>query len=75
MRKAAWFLSFLLAMSFGGSASLAQASPEQVRLESKQEAFYTCPMHPEVKSKKPGKCPKCGMNLEKSKKNQGKGRG
>jgi histidinol phosphatase-like enzyme len=24
---------------------------------------YTCPMHPEVKSDKPGKCPKCGMNL------------
>jgi len=27
------------------------------------EKIYTCPMHPEVKSKKPGKCPKCGMNL------------
>jgi hypothetical protein len=26
---------------------------------------YTCPMHPEVKSDKPGKCPKCGMSLEK----------
>ena len=26
---------------------------------------YTCPMHPEVTSDKPGKCPKCGMNLEK----------
>src|SRR3990167_1625791 len=24
---------------------------------------YTCPMHPEVKSDKPGKCPKCGMTL------------
>jgi len=24
---------------------------------------YTCPMHPEVTSDKPGKCPKCGMNL------------
>lgn len=24
---------------------------------------YTCPMHPEVKSDKPGRCPKCGMNL------------
>lgn len=26
---------------------------------------YTCPMHPEVKSDKPGKCSKCGMNLVK----------
>lgn len=25
--------------------------------------FYTCEMHPEVKSDKPGKCPKCDMNL------------
>ena len=28
--------------------------------------YYSCPMHPEVKSDKPGKCPKCGgMDLEK----------
>lgn len=35
---------------------------------AKQEAakeVYTCPMHPDVKSDKPGKCPQCGMNLEK----------
>ena len=25
---------------------------------------YTCPMHPEVVSDKPGKCPQCGMDLE-----------
>jgi RND family efflux transporter MFP subunit len=25
--------------------------------------IYTCLMHPEVKSDKPGKCPKCGMDL------------
>ena len=24
---------------------------------------YTCSMHPEVVSDKPGKCPKCGMDL------------
>lgn len=28
---------------------------------------YTCPMHPEVISDKPGKCPKCGMDLVEKK--------
>jgi hypothetical protein len=25
--------------------------------------IYTCPMHPEIRSDKPGNCPKCGMPL------------
>jgi Heavy metal binding domain len=28
---------------------------------------YTCPMHPEVRSDKAGKCSKCGMELVKKK--------
>lgn len=28
---------------------------------------YTCSMHPEVTSDKPGKCPKCGMDLVEKK--------
>jgi len=36
-----------------GSASAKSATGE-----------YTCPMHPEVTQKGPGKCPKCGMALE-----------
>lgn len=35
-----------------------------LRLGDSQKATrYTCSMHPEVVSDKPGKCPKCGMNL------------
>ncbi len=30
-------------------------------------SIYSCPMHPEVRSDKPGKCPKCGMTLVKKK--------
>lgn len=35
--------------------------------ESFYSAIYVCPMHPEVKSEKSGKCPECGMKLEKKK--------
>ena len=34
----------------------------------KMQMEYTCPMHPEVQSEKPGKCPKCGMALVEVKK-------
>lgn len=27
-------------------------------------ARYQCPMHPDVRSDKPGRCPKCGMSLQ-----------
>lgn len=30
---------------------------------SQPAAAYVCPMHPEVVSDAPGKCPKCGMKL------------
>jgi uncharacterized membrane protein YraQ (UPF0718 family) len=31
--------------------------------EDGEVATYTCPMHPEVRSSTPGRCPKCGMDL------------
>ena len=31
----------------------------------KHGEIYTCSMHPQIKSDKPGKCPICGMTLVK----------
>jgi len=38
------------------------AADEQARDKDKKRK-YTCPMHPEVVTDHPGKCPKCGMTL------------
>lgn len=35
----------------------------QPKVHTQSHSAYTCPMHPEVISDKPGKCPKCGMEL------------
>ncbi len=36
---------------------------ERMKGDGKGDAAYTCPMHPEIQRDKPGKCPKCGMEL------------
>jgi Cu+-exporting ATPase len=40
------------------------ASPAGASTAPASGAKYTCPMHPEVKSDRPGSCPICGMALE-----------
>ena len=37
--------------------------PAKNQAVSQPGKSYTCPMHPEVKSGRPGQCPKCGMKL------------
>jgi len=41
-------------------------NPEKYTKEkAEMKEIYTCPMHPEIKSEKPGNCSECGMKLEK----------
>ena len=56
----------LVAITLGAqSAVRAQSGPNAPARN--RSANYVCPMHPEVKSRKPGKCPKCKMNLRLAK--------
>ena len=50
---------------------MAQDTTKQNKMQSKKQIekpMYTCPMHADVLSDKPGKCPKCGMDLVKKEK-------
>jgi hypothetical protein len=65
------FQKFFLQTQIGGKDKFAAfglnvepaASSASTSPASSSNATYTCPMHPEVKQKGPGKCPKCGMAL------------
>jgi Cu+-exporting ATPase len=39
-------------------------NPESQIPNPEPNTTYTCPMHPEIRSPRPGACPKCGMALE-----------
>ena len=60
----------MAALTIFSVAVFAQDSTKQKSKMKMEQMQYSCPMHPEVTSKKPGKCSKCGMDLTKSKKEQ-----
>lgn len=51
----------------GAPAASAKAAPSAAPTPSANPAAprgYTCPMHPDVRTQAPGRCPHCGMELE-----------
>jgi hypothetical protein len=63
----------LIAFVLSGTMVFAQVNNKTVKKETmksptemqKDSVYYSCTMHPDVKMDKPGKCPKCGMDLVK----------
>lgn len=44
--------------------AMGQRAPASRPTASRPARLYVCPMHQDISSDAPGKCPKCGMNLE-----------
>ena len=38
---------------------------EEIQSDARASAYYTCPMHPDIKQAEPGNCSICGMTLVK----------
>ncbi len=67
----ALFALAALPLGFAGKhfTVAAQRKPAVKKKKATQAAaVYVCPMHPEVKTNKPARCPKCGMDLRLVKK-------
>lgn len=56
---------FSVATVFAADTHSGSMTADTTKKVKPAKVQYTCTMHPEVLSDKPGKCPKCGMTLVK----------
>ena len=56
-------LLIALTGTFTAIAQPTRVAKPNSEADSTVKTVYTCTMHPEVISDKPGSCPKCGMKL------------
>jgi hypothetical protein len=77
MKTSKWTIAALMAVALAGitigisgctEKEAGQSQSQSDNQNTNQTAQphpvqYTCPMDPDVVSDKPGKCPKCGMDL------------
>lgn len=65
--KTKMILFATLTVVFGGALLFTprplSAQTNNANVSSPKILYYTCPMHPSVKSDKPGNCPDCKMEL------------
>jgi hypothetical protein len=52
-----------VAVQPAGKSETAKPKTDTQTAPADGKTVYTCPMHPDVTSDKPGACPKCGMKL------------
>lgn len=60
----------MVALTIFSVALFAQDTTKQKSKMKMEQMKYSCPMHSDVTSNKPGKCTKCGMDMTKMKKDK-----
>jgi YHS domain-containing protein len=58
------FFAMAAAAFIVGGSACSHSSQASTSASGQTIAYYTCPMHPSVRSDKPGSCPICGMELQ-----------